>query len=158
MEVEREVRPKGKLWITGNDVPSGADDALRSRARVVPFTRTFPESPQFRSRVLPSLREAALAKIVQAAGEYLRRGRLLAAPKRASDARDETMRDPFLDWLHNTRPWARRHVRNSSTKLGCGTRAVASIQRHQQPPAKRWRPMPLGFLGSEPKPASCTAT
>lgn len=98
-KTEREFTPNGKLWITGNTVPDGADAALRSRARVIPFTRQFPDDPTFKNK-LEGLRGECLTRIVRAAGDYIRGGaRLPPPPARIAGETAETMTSAFDAWL-----------------------------------------------------------
>ncbi len=111
-KTEREFTPNGKLWITGNTVPDGADAALRSRARVIPFTRQFADDPTFKNKI-DGLRGQCLARMVRAAVDYVRGGeRLPAPPARIAGETAETMTSTFDSWLaDHKRPGAQTSAR-----------------------------------------------
>jgi P4 family phage/plasmid primase-like protien len=114
-KMARDIKPMAKLWITGNAMAEGYDAALASRARVIPFVRVFPSDPQF-ARRLAGLRDQAIMRIIRAAGDYLKLGRLPKAPSRVAEETAETMADPLLEWL-NARATRARGARASSTAL-----------------------------------------
>jgi P4 family phage/plasmid primase-like protien len=95
----RDVRPTGLIWLTGNDVPEGADAAMRDRALFLPLTRTYDRNQRWADDVLPTYGQAALARIVRAAVDCYARGGPLPMPGRAADTRAEHMAEPFVQWL-----------------------------------------------------------
>lgn len=95
----RDVRPTGLIWLTGNDVPEGADAAMRDRALFLPLTRTYDRNQRWADDVLPTYGQAALARIVRAAVECYARGGPLPMPGRAAETRAEHMAEPFVQWL-----------------------------------------------------------
>jgi phage/plasmid-associated DNA primase len=95
----RDVRPTGLIWLTGNEVPEGADAAMRSRALFLPLTRTYERNQRWADDVLPTYVGAALVCIVRAAVEAYKRGGPLPMPVRAAEAQAEQMAEPFVQWL-----------------------------------------------------------
>jgi hypothetical protein len=95
----RDLKPHGLIWITGNDVPEGADGAMRARALFLPLTRTFPSDQRWADEVLPTYVPAALVMIVRCALEAAARGGPLPMPERARSVQAERMAEPFVQWL-----------------------------------------------------------
>jgi hypothetical protein len=87
------------IWLTGNEVPEGADAAMRSRALFLPLTRTYERNQRWADDVLPTYVGAALVCIVRAAVEAYKRGGPLPMPVRAAEAQAEQMAEPFVQWL-----------------------------------------------------------
>lgn len=98
-KVARTVKPIGLIWLTCNDVPTGADTATRARAQVVPLEKQFPPVPRWADENLPYLSRAALVRIVQEAGEVVRRGGPLPPPEKSASVAAETMASPLEQWL-----------------------------------------------------------
>ncbi len=95
----RDVKPHGLIWITGNDVPEGADAAMRARALFLPLTRTYEPDQNWADAVLPTYTGAALVRIVRAAVECAKRGGPLPMPARAAAVQATHMAEPFVAWL-----------------------------------------------------------